>query len=230
MHPSHALKYDLKISEKMKNKISKIQTAQLLASFVRHSGEKGNIADEKKFLLEIGKLFSNGSDLESFLYELNGEGIVHYEEIGEDGFAPIVMAGTTKRTHEYLATLLQEIDKEMEDLKLRLREILTFDPESLQVEIAGAAAQLNAAKKSAEESPLLRPLLQQISIIERHFNGVAVVADKYEDVYKNIIRPVQLEGESGVKATVRWAIIGIVASTVISVVLGNWKSIVEIFK
>jgi len=212
----------------MKNSISKIQTAKLLASFIRHSNEKGDIADEKKFFLEIGQLFSNGNTLDSYLYELNEEGIIRYEEIGADGFAPLVMAGSNKRTHEYLFTLLQEIDREMEDLKRRLGEILTFDPESLQVEIAGAAAQLNAARKSAEESTLLRPLLQQISIIEKHFNGVAVVVDKYEEVYKNIIRPVQLEGESGVKATVRWAIIGIVASTVISVLLGNWKSIMEI--
>lgn len=56
------------------------------------------------------------------------------------------------------------------------------------------------------------------------------MAEKYEDVYKNIIRPVQLEGESGVKATVRWAIISIVASTAISVALGNWKEFIELFK
>ncbi|MES2299465.1 MAG: hypothetical protein V4582_20680 [Pseudomonadota bacterium] len=213
----------------MAKSIKKTQTARLLAAFIRHSSEKGEIADEKKFLLEIGQLYSNGNDLDTCLYELNNEGIVHYEEIGEDGFAPIIMVGATKRTHEYLASLLQEIDGDMEDLKRRLSEILTFDPESLKAEIASAAAQLNDARKSAEESELLRPLLQQISIIERHFNGVAVVADKYEDVYKNIIRPVQLEGESGVRATVRWAIIGIVASTVISIVLGNWKDIVAIF-
>jgi hypothetical protein len=56
------------------------------------------------------------------------------------------------------------------------------------------------------------------------------VADRYEDVYKNIIRPVQLEGKSGVEATVRWAIISIVASTAISVLLGNWKEIVQLFR
>lgn len=93
-----------------------------------------------------------------------------------------------------------------------------------------AENQLKSARKSAEENELLKQLLRQITEIERNFRGVSAVADKYEDVYKNIIRPVQLEGQSGVKATVRWAIISIVASTAISVVLGSWKELVELFK
>ena len=221
--------YFLEIRE-MKKIISKTQMARLLASFIRYSNEKGGIEDQEKLFNEIGGLFPNGNFLESCLFELNEERIIYYEQIGEDGFAPFIGVGCTQRTHEHLAILLHEIDDDMEGLRRRLSEILTFDPESLKAEISNAGEQLAASRKLVEENNLLKPLLNQISIIEKHFHGVAAVADKYEEVYKNIIRPVQLEGESGIKATVRWAIISVVVSTVISILLGNWKDIFDIFK
>lgn len=140
------------------------------------------------------------------------------------------MVGCTKQTADHLAGLLKEIEDDLESLRRRINEILTFDPDRLKSEIHGAEEKLGAARKSAEENELLRPLLRQIGEIEKYLNGVSAVADKYEDVYKNIIRPVQLEGRSGVEATVRWAVISIVASTAISVVLGNWKEIIQLFK
>ena len=214
----------------MTSEISKTQTARLLASFILHSNEKGEIKNERALFEEIGPLFSNGNVLEEHLYELSKEGIVYFEQIGEDGFAPIVMVGRTKHTADHLVKLIEEIDDDLHDLRRRLSDILTFDPERLKAEVTGAETLLKDARKTAEANELLRPLLSQISSIESHFHGVAVVAEKYEDVYKNIIRPVQREGESGVKATVRWAIISIVASTAISIVIGNWKDIVEIFR
>lgn len=215
----------------MTRDIDKTHTARLLSAFICHADANGQI--EKKnaeFFSEINALFPNGNILDRHLYDLNNSGLISYEEIGEDGFAPIIIAGWTKRTAEHLSKLLVEIDTEVNDLKHRLQDILTFDPERLKSEIVSAENQLKAARKSAEENELLRPLLRQISDIEKHFQGVSAVAEKYEDIYKNIIRPVQLEGESGIKATVRWAIISIFASTVISLALGSWKDILEIFK
>ncbi|UCU98624.1 hypothetical protein [Acidovorax radicis] len=215
----------------MKTEISKTRTARLLASFIRYADEKGSIDKLRdEFFEEISALYSNGNVLSQHLYELSEAGIVYYEEIGEDGFAPIIMVGCTKQTAGHLAGLLKEIEDDLESLRRRINEILTFDPDRLKSEIHGAGEKLGAARKSAEENELLRPLLRQIGEIEKYLNGVSAVADKYEDVYKNIIRPVQLEGRSGVEATVRWAVISIVASTAISVVLGNWKEIVQLFK
>jgi len=215
----------------MTNNISKAQTARLLASFIQYADEQGSIEQKNKaFLQEINSLFPNGNVLESHLYELNEEGIINYEEIGEDGFAPIIIAGCTKKTKIHLAVLLKEIDDDLNNLKHRISEILTFDPERLKSEISGAEAQLKAARKSVEENEILKPLLRQITDIEKHLHSISAVTDKYEDVYKNIIRPIQLESESGIRATVRWAIISIIASTVVSLVLGNWKDLVELFK
>jgi len=215
----------------MTNEIDKTTTARLLACFIRHADEKGSIDQKnKKIFEELGLLFPNGNVLDQHLYELNEAGFIYYEEVGEDGFAPYIGAGCTKQTATRLAALLEEIETELVGLRRRISEILTFDPNRLKTEISGAEVQLKAARKSAEENELLKPLLRHIAEIEKNFRGVSSVAEKYEDVYKNIIRPVQLEGESGVKATVRWAIISIVVSTAISVALGNWREFVELFK
>jgi hypothetical protein len=57
--------------------------------------------------------------------------------------------------------------------------------------------------------------------IEEHFKSLSVVANNYEEVYKNIILPVKEEGKSGIKQTVKWAIISIIVSTIISMIL-SW--------
>lgn len=215
----------------MKTEISKTKTARLLASFIRYADEKDSIEKHREeFFEEIGALYANGNVLNQHIYELSEAGIVYYEEIGEDGFTPIIMVGCTKQTAGHLAGLLKEIEDNFESLRRRINEILTFDPDSLKTEIYGAEEKLGAARKSAEKSELLGPLIPQIAEIENYLNGVSAVADKYEDVYKNIIRPVQLEGKSGVKATVRWAIISIFVSTAISVLLGNWKEVLQLIK
>ena len=215
----------------MNTEISKTTTARVLACFIRHADEKGFVDQEnEKFFEELGRLFSNGNILDQHLYELNEAGFIYYEEVGEDGFAPYIGAGCTEQTATHLAALLEEMESDLIGLQRRISEILTFDPDRLKTGISGAATQLKAARKSAEENDLLRPLLRHIAEIERNFRAVSSVAEKYEDVYKNIIRPVQLEGESGVKATVRWAIISIVVSTAISVALGNWREFIELFR
>lgn len=213
----------------MASEVSKIQTARMLGIFLRHADVKGFIESKNQaFFQELGQLFPNGNTLSQRLYELSEAGYVHYEEVGEDGFAPIVIVGCTSRTAPRLSALLEEIESDLSDLNRRIREILTFDPERLRSDIAAAVAQLQNARSSAQGNDLLRALLGPIAEIDRHLQGVSAVADRYEDIYRNVIRPVQLEGQAGVKATVRWAIIGIVTSTVISIVLGNWKAGVEI--
>lgn len=53
-----------------------------------------------------------------------------------------------------------------------------------------------------------------------------VVANNYDEVYKNIIKPIQREGEQGVRQTVKWAIISIVISTFLRFYVSifyNWE-------
>ncbi|MFC5476563.1 hypothetical protein [Massilia suwonensis] len=213
----------------MARKLTTIQVARILAIFIRYADEKGSIERLNELFQELGKIFPNGNVLEGYLYELNQQGSIYYEEIGEDGFKPIILAGTTPKTAERLTVLLSRADDDLESMDGRIKDILSFNPDRLRSEISDAEAQLVDAKAKVKANEMLRPLLSQIETIEKHFRGVAAVAERYEEVYKNIIRPVQLEGQSGVKATVRWAIYSIIASTLLSIAIGNWKDIVAIF-
>jgi len=181
--------------------------------------------------------FPNANVLEHYLYELNEQGIIYYEEIGDDGFPSAVFAGYTKKTAERLLALLDEVEtifaekeSSLADLNGRLHDILTFNPDRLKHEIGRAKGQLTDTRKAAEANDLLKPLLPQIQMIEKHLQGGSAVAEQYEEVYKNIIRPVQVEGEEGVKATVRWAVFSIIASTAISLVISNWADILKMFQ
>jgi hypothetical protein len=213
----------------MARKLTNIQAARILAIFIRYADEKGSVERLEELFQDLGKIFPNGNTLEEHLYELSQQGSIHYEEIGEDGFKPIILAGCTPKTAEHLTVLLRDTDDDLGSLDGRIKDILTFNPDRLRSEIADAEAQLVDAKEKVKANEMLRPLVRQIETIEKHFHGVAAVAERYEEVYKNIIRPVQLEGEAGVKATVRWAIYSIIVSTLLSLVIGNWKDIVGIF-
>lgn len=165
---------------------------------------------------------------EDYLFELNHKGILDYEEIGEEGFKPIIICSTKPQTRDYLKQLLLEIEssqledrKEIERLSKRITEILAFDSKRLSDEISTTESIILKTKEQLKSSPLLQPLTLQLDQIEMHFKSLSKVANNYEDVYKNIILPVKEEGKSGVRQTVKWAIISIILSALLSVVI-SW--------
>ncbi len=165
---------------------------------------------------------------EDYLFRLNDMGVLHYEEIGEDGFKPLVICSLKPETTDYLKKLLIEVEqntsvdrKEIEALNKRITEILTFDPQKLSNEIKATENIISNTKEQLKTSPLLQPLMTQLNQIELHFKSLSQVANSYEEVYKNIILPVREEGKSGVRQTVKWAIISIIASTFLSLAV-SW--------
>ncbi|MFO7074123.1 hypothetical protein P3E18_28195, partial [Pseudomonas aeruginosa] len=102
-------------------------------------------------------------------------------------------------------------------------DILTFNPSALTNRISDTKRQIDEVNKHVASNELLKPLSGPLREIQSHFDSIRVVSEGYEHIYKNIIRPVQEEGKSGVKATVRWAILSILISTAISLVISNWS-------
>jgi len=197
-----------------------------LLAFIRHADEKGNVDFEKTNIGEdIGKIAWNGNWIDSLLYKLNEAGVIHYEEIGEDGFKPIIMAGVSSHTHEYLAGLIESVNEEHDALENRISEILTFNPKLLSKTISDTQAKLDEVAAHIGGNELLKPIEKPLKEIRHHFQSVSAVSSNYEDIYKNIIRPVQEEGRSGVKATVKWAVISIILSACISLAINNWNTI-----
>lgn len=200
----------------------------LISNLITAADKSNNVDFSKSEIWKSLFLDEDTKIHEDYFLELNDRGIIDYEEIGEDGFAPIILCSVKNETKEYLKALittqhsqLENSINEINDLNKRITEILTFNPNKLSSEISKSKNDLENLKKQLTTNPLFSTLKLQIDEIEKNLNSVDKVASNYEDVYKNIILPVKKEGESGVKQTVKWAIISIVISSIISGII-SW--------
>ena len=157
---------------------------------------------------------------------MNDAKAIQYEEIGEDGFAPIVICTVSQQTLEHLLGCLAAITGEINLLDERVQSLLKHDPNRLREDIAQSERHIAEARDQLRKNPILASLKAPLDDISRHFESIRKVAENYDDIYRNILRPVQEEGKSGVRATVRWAIIGIVASWLLS----NYMVILNLVK
>lgn len=213
----------------MEKHTSKFQEIKILLTLIRFSDEKGNVDfNNEEVGAELAGLICNGNELSEALYKLNESGAIFYEEVGDDGFAPIIISSVSKKTHDYLLTLVSSVSLEFDHLENRISEILTFNPKQLSMTISETQRKLQEVHMHVTNNELLKPIAKPLKEIMHHFNSVSIVSSSYEDIYKNIIRPVQEEGRSGVNATVKWAIISIVLSTIISILISNFDSISKI--
>jgi len=207
------------------------QELRLLLVFIRHADSNGNIDFANTPVSEeLSEIFPNGNDLDSVLYDLNSDGIIGYEEIGEDGFEPIIMASISDMTHLHAAGLATIIADSYEGLERRISEMLTFDPAALSKNFEATEKKLKEVASTITGNDLLKPIEKPLSEIRKHFESAKVVSDQYEEIYKNIVRPIQEEGKSGIRATVAWAIVGILSSTVITLIISNWDKIASLWK
>lgn len=213
----------------MENYTSKFQEIQILLTLIRYSDEKGNIDfNNEKIYSGLVGVICNGNELSEILYKLNELGVIYYEEIGEDGFAPIIISSVSQKTHDYLLASVNSVTLEFNHLENRISEILTFNPKQLSMTISETQRKLQEVHMHVTTNEILKPIAKPLKEIMHHFNSVSIVSSNYEDIYKNIIRPVQEEGRSGVNATVKWAIISIILSTLISILISNFDSISKI--
>lgn len=183
--------------------------AKILAVLLKISNDKGEVEFKSDDIKQLWSI--KGAD-EDRLWELNEVGAICFEQIGEDGFAPIIMCSTNEKTYEHLLNCLAQLSNDQNLLNDRVSSLLNHDPKKLMGDISRTKKHINEAKKQIGKNELLKPLQTPLNDIEQHFDSISRVAENYDDVYKNILKPVQEEGKSGVKATVRWAIISIVAS------------------
>jgi hypothetical protein len=183
--------------------------AKILTVFLTLADEKRNVDFKSE---SINQLWAINGVKEDHLFELNKLGAIHFEMLGEDGFAPIVVGGITSSTHDHLLNCLAQLGNDKNLLEERITLLLTHNPQKLKSDIESSKKHISEAMQQISSNEILKPLLTPLQSIETHFNSISRVAEIYDDVYKNILRPVQEEGRSGVKATVKWAIISIIAS------------------
>ncbi|MDW1848768.1 hypothetical protein R7E49_23560 [Vibrio sp. Vb2110] len=167
----------------MNSKITQYQELAVILAFLKHADRKGNIDfKETNIGFDLGNIISNGNLTDSLLYELNEKGILSYEEIGEDGFAPIVIAGITEKTHEYILDLVSSLEAERASLETRITEILTFNPSLLSKSISETKEKLDEVDRHIKGNEMLAPMAKPLKEIRHYFESVSAVSSNYEDI------------------------------------------------
>ena len=196
----------------------------------------GILKHQEKGKLEFGEssfhdIFDKNQDIlktEEYVRELNEKRIIDFWLYADDGFEAewtieiLNMKELVTCLDEAISKKNSEIkdrDEKIQSLINEKNEILSYDPEAVKESISNAQKNINTIKSTIAETDLLSSLMPTIEQTEKYISSVSEVNNDYVNVYKNIILPLKKESESGVNATVKWAIIGIIASTVVSIVL-----------
>ena len=227
------------------NKLKKINIYQImyvLHEFIMRADSKGDYAIEVDDNEDsLYRLLEEDMDLCSYLHQLELENIISFYEGGEDGWRPSFFGSISLKTHQYLAKLIknaenekkqeiQELEEKISNLNNRIKEIFSFDPIKLSNNLEVAQADMNKISEMIKENKTLEPLNLPLDDIRKHYASIKTVSDMYEDVYKNIIRPVENAGKSGVRETVRWAIIAMIFSVVSSLLINNFSAIKKLIE
>lgn len=204
--------------------------------------------DEVKILLLALKYSKNGAlddqdttNYEAFVNELEQLKIITHEQawdffdsLGEkniieyDFWRGIMIITITQNTYQHLINLITHLKIEKLILDKRIDEILTFNPHTLSKEIQETQNKIQEIRHQIENNDLLRGLENPLNHVGYYFNSVSKISNNYDDIYKNIVKPIQTEGREGIKATVKWAIISIVISTLLSFIIGNIDEIIKL--
>jgi hypothetical protein len=212
--------------------VTDFQLIKLLFMFISNADSHGNVSFTESFQCELYSLFENGNTLDYLLYKMNEDGVITYMEIGEEGFKPVIEAAIDARTKSYAIELLSKIElgqiylnDKINSLNKRVNELFLFDHGDLLRSIDSTNGKIAEIEKVINGSEVMESLAKPLSQIKSNFASLAVVTNNYDEVYKNIIKPIQNEGRSGIKATVRWAVISIIISGFLSWAVGKYTSV-----
>ncbi|APX76245.1 hypothetical protein BUW96_16185 [Achromobacter insolitus] len=197
--------------------------AKILVILLKLADEKRDVDLKQPAAAQLWDLDRHVND---YLFELNDADAIDYEEIGEDGFAPIVICSVSQKTLEHLTGCLAALTGDINLLHERVQSLLRHDPNKLREDLTQSERHIAEARDKLQKNPILAPLKKPLDDISHHFESIRKVAENYDDIYRNILKPVQDEGRSGVRATVRWAIIGIAASWFLT----NYKDILALIQ
>jgi hypothetical protein len=194
----------------MKQENDPLHEARVLATLIKLAGGIGEVdLDHADELWEMGVR-------EDDLWTLGQAGLISFDSVGEDGFKPITLCSVTAQTHIALLAALSKTAGEKGVLQMRVESLLQHNPEKLRREISESEQHIKRAREQIAGNKLLAPLGEPLDAIAAHFSSISRVANNYDDVYNNILKPMQDEGRRGVQATVKWAVIGIAASLLVS--------------
>lgn len=197
---------------------------RILAHVIAKNGEQIDLPDAT-----IDALAGGSSKAEHALASLETRNAISIDGYEEDGFkgnwwmtpGPSIFACLNEEV-EQIASAYGASVLAAEAEKDRVNRLIGFDLEKARKATNQINEEIGRVATEIERSPMLQPMQPLVSDIARHFVAVQGVLTNFEDVYQGVIRPIQAEGRSGIRHTAIWAILGIAASTAVSVGLSLW--------
>lgn len=208
----------------MEEKYNEDLIINTISCIIKHQ-EEGELALTDNTFHDVFPQSQNIHDTEQFLRELSKRNVIELLIFAEDGFDPdwslkiLDMKALVSYLENAIINKNNEIkskDDVIQSLIKEKNEILSYDPDSIKESVCKAQEKIKTIKEAIADNELLNSLLPTINQTEEYINSVSEINNNYVSIYKNIILPVKKEGESGVKATVKWAKISIVISAVIT--------------
>ena len=149
-----------------------LEEIEILTLFTKYAGKDRQIDfSSPGWLEDLSILNISQNSLEEFLYEKTEQGIIYYEEIGEEGFRPIIMGGITDKTHSYIQTKLKEVKEDFQQLNDRLSAIYSFNPIKLSEEIVSTQQAILKVQDEVSKTPILSNLKNPLLKISAHFES-----------------------------------------------------------
>lgn len=204
-----------------------IYTIGIIISNINEKGEFGfNESCFNKYFNDKINIYK----VEQCLNYLSDKNILSFELIAEEGYYAdwyINIDNNAKVINE-LNRCINDINKEriaeinslkskVENLESEKKSILNFNPDMVKEKIKEATNSISLIKKQIESNQALSSLSPVIDEMNNYIKGIDNINQIYLEVYKNIIKPIQKESKSGIKATAFWAIISIIITTIISI-------------
>ncbi|HBL8921939.1 TPA: hypothetical protein LTW68_001445 [Enterobacter hormaechei] len=212
----------------MYKEFNDFQKLKVLLLLVAYADQKGDVSFSNEMQVKLYGFFNNRNTVDYMLYQLNEDGVINYEEIGEDGFKPIVFCSISDKTHSSIMDLVCKMEGDFEFLNERVHGLFTFNHKKLLSDIEVTNRKISEIEVAIKNNDVLKPLEKTVGRIKSSFESVSNITRNYDDIYKSVIKPIQDEGRSGVKATVKWAVISIIASTILSWAVTNYANIITI--
>lgn len=192
---------------KRKRNLIDVQIVSVLISLAGSDGvvEFDDCLEKLHKVLSMDKLVRR-------LESLNQQRVLYFE-FTEFDQGVFTYCAVDKNTKNYLVDCVAQLSGSEGLLNERVQEILAFDKDGLRRRIKSSSNEIKSIKKAISKRPEFENLNKDINEIESYFSSLDRVAEDYDDVYKNIIKPVQDESKRSVRLTLLIAILSIVITT-----------------
>ncbi len=192
---------------KKKRNLLDVQIISVLVSLADGDGyvEFDDCLDKLRKVLSMDRLVSR-------LERLDALRVLSFEILGFDN-GVYTNCRINDKTKFYLVDCVAQLSGSEGLLNERVQEILAFDRDGLRRRIKSSSNEIQSIKKAISKRREFEALSKDVSEIEGYFISLDRVAEDYDDVYKNIIKPVQDESKRSVRLTLLIAILSIVVTT-----------------